>query len=52
MSGSKGYEAPGIAGIESARQQVDIARKKAGIDRDAPVRLQRFRTVELHENVE
>jgi len=48
-AGRRGVLLPRIASVHSARQQVDIARRKAGIDRDAPVQLQRFRTVEVHE---
>ena len=35
---------PGIEGIDTPEQQLRAARDKAGIDRHAPVELQRFRT--------
>lgn len=48
-AGRRAVLLPGIAAIKSARQQVEIARRKAGIESDVPVRLERFRTVEIHE---
>ena len=39
----RGLLLPAIAGVETARQQVEIAARKAGINPDASIRLQRFR---------
>ena len=40
--GRQGLLLPDIPGIENAALQVDLARRKAGIDPDATVRLSRF----------
>ncbi len=39
----RGLLLPDIPGVETARQQVDIASRKAGIATDTPIRLSRFR---------
>lgn len=36
---------PNLEGIETAAEQVEIARKKAGIGRDEPVKLERFEVI-------
>lgn len=41
-TGRQGLLLPGIPGIDEASAQVDIARRKAGIERGADVRLFRF----------
>ncbi len=43
----RGLLLPDLAGVESVAQQVDIARRKAGIGADEPYELLRF-TVERH----
>ena len=45
----RGLLLPGIAGVESAAQQVAIARRKGGIDLHEAVRLQRFRVDKYQE---
>ena len=47
--GRRGVLLPRIQGIDSVAQQIDIARRKAGIARGAELFLERFRTVEVHE---
>lgn len=52
VSGSghrRGLLLPGIEGIDSIPQQLEIARRKAGIGPHEPVSLQRFRTVQFSE---
>ena len=46
--GRRGLLLPGIPGISTAELQVDIARRKAGIDPDEPVRLLRFSARVIH----
>ena len=41
--GLRGLLLPDIAGVETARQQVDIAARKAGISLKTPLKLSRFR---------
>lgn len=41
-SSSSGTLLPGIPEIRTVTEQVDLARRKAGIASDEPVRLQRF----------
>lgn len=48
--GRRGVLLPGIAGIETAAQQVLIARRKGGIDSDEDIRLERFPAVTYEEN--
>ena len=36
---------PNLEGIETAKEQVEIARQKAGISPDEPVKLERFEVV-------
>lgn len=43
--GRCGLLLPNLAGVDTVRVQVDIAKKKAGIRRDEPVTLERFRVV-------
>jgi AmmeMemoRadiSam system protein A/AmmeMemoRadiSam system protein B len=50
LSGSRrGLLLPDIPGIDDAQQQVDIAARKAGIYRDEPVTLYRFRVERFRE---
>ncbi|MFI5306645.1 MAG: AmmeMemoRadiSam system protein A [Polyangiales bacterium] len=50
-SGShRGVLLPGIAGIDSAREQVRIAATKAGLPAGAPVQLERFEVQKISEN--
>ena len=46
----RGLLLPDIPGIDNAEQQVDIAARKAGIRRDEPVKLYRFRVERYREN--
>ena len=49
-SGSRrGLLLPDIPGIEGAKQQVEIAARKAGIDEDEPIKLYRFRVERFRE---
>ena len=49
-SGSRrGLLLPDIPGIEDAKQQVEIAVRKAGIDEDEPIKLYRFRVERFRE---
>ena len=49
-SGSRrGLLLPDIPGIEDARQQVEIAARKAGIARDEPIKLYRFKVERFRE---
>jgi len=45
--GRRGLLLPDLPGVDSVADQVDIARRKAGIDADEPYSLRRF-TVERH----
>jgi len=45
----RGLLLPDIAGVETARQQVDIAARKAGIAPDKPIKLSRFRVDRYRE---
>src|SRR5689334_15091327 len=45
----RGLLLPDIPGIDNAEQQVEIAARKAGIARDEPVRLYRFRVERFRE---
>jgi AmmeMemoRadiSam system protein A/AmmeMemoRadiSam system protein B len=45
----RGLLLPDIPGIDNAEQQVDIAARKAGIRRDEPVRLYRFKVERYRE---
>ena len=45
----RGLLLPDIAGVDSARQQVDIAARKAGIPTGVPVRLFRFKVERFRE---
>ncbi|HZE73516.1 MAG TPA: AmmeMemoRadiSam system protein A [Pyrinomonadaceae bacterium] len=47
----RGLLLPDIDGVDSAKQQVEIAARKAGIAPDAPVRLFRFSVQRFRENV-
>lgn len=48
-SGRKsGLLLPNLEGIDSAEQQVAIARQKAGIGQDEPVQLERFEVIRYH----
>ena len=48
-SGSRsGLLLPDLEGIDSAREQVEIARRKAGIGPEEPVVLERFEVVRYH----
>ena len=44
----RGLLLPDLEGVDTVRQQVDIARRKAGIGPEEPVRLQRFEVVRHH----
>lgn len=48
----RGLLLPDIPGIDDAKQQVEIATRKAGIRRDEPVRLYRFKVERYRENPE
>lgn len=43
--GRRGLLLPALDGVDTAQQQVDIARRKAGIPEGAPVKLERFEVV-------
>lgn len=43
--GRRGLLLPALDGVDTAEEQVDIARRKAGIPASAPVRLERFEVV-------
>ena len=45
----RGLLLPDIPGIEDAKQQVEIAARKAGIDKDEPIKLYRFRVDRFRE---
>ena len=45
----RGLLLPDIPGIDEAKHQVDVAARKAGIDRDEPVKLSRFRVERFRE---
>ena len=45
----RGLLLPDIRGVETAKQQVDIAARKAGIAPDKPIRLSRFRVERYRE---
>ena len=45
----RGLLLPDLQGVETARQQVDIAARKAGIPQGAPLRLWRFRVERFRE---
>ena len=47
----RGLLLPDIPGIDNAEQQVEIAARKAGIGRNEPVRLYRFRVERYRENL-
>jgi AMMECR1 domain-containing protein len=47
--GRRGLLLPDIPGIDNAQQQVEIAARKAGIARDEPVRLYRFKVERFRE---
>ena len=49
VDGRKGVLLPGIAGIDSVKQQLGIARQKAGIEPEEWVKLQRFRAKSYQE---
>lgn len=49
LEGRRGLLLPDIAGIENARQQVEIASRKAGIPAGATVKLSRFRVQRFRE---
>ncbi|HEX5890542.1 MAG TPA: AmmeMemoRadiSam system protein A [Pyrinomonadaceae bacterium] len=48
-SGRRGLLLPDIPGVETAKQQVEIASRKAGISRDTPVKLWRFKVDRFRE---
>ena len=48
-SSRRGLLLPDIPGVETAEQQVDIARRKAGIPRGTPVKLWRFKVERFRE---
>lgn len=47
----RGVLLPGVEGVDSAREQVEIARKKAGIQTGESLRLQRFQITKIAEGV-
>jgi AmmeMemoRadiSam system protein A/AmmeMemoRadiSam system protein B len=49
-SGRRGLLLPDIQGVETARQQVDIAARKAGIKDGTPLKLSRFRVERFRES--
>lgn len=49
VDGRKGVLLPGIAGVDSVKQQLSIARQKAGIPENEWVGIQRFRARTYHE---
>jgi AmmeMemoRadiSam system protein A len=51
-NGRQGLLLPGIPGIDQAAMQVDVARRKAGIDPEAVVRLFRFEVRKWDESEE
>lgn len=44
----RGLLLPNLEGVDTVEEQVDIARQKAGIGRDEPVKLERFEVVRYH----
>lgn len=48
-SGRRGLLLPDIPGVDTAEQQVEIASRKAGISRDTPVKLWRFKVERFRE---
>jgi hypothetical protein len=48
-NGRHGLLLPEVPGIDSARLQIDVARKKAGIDANAKVTLRRFAVLKFNE---
>jgi AmmeMemoRadiSam system protein A/AmmeMemoRadiSam system protein B len=46
----RGLLLPDIQGVETARQQVDIAARKAGIPQNTPLKLSRFRVERFRES--
>ncbi len=46
----RGLLLPDITGVDTARQQVDIAARKAGIAPDTPIKLSRFRVDRFRES--
>ncbi len=48
-AGRRGLLLPEVPGIDDAATQVDIARRKAGIDEHAPLTLTRFQVVKFEE---
>lgn len=48
-SGRRGLLLPDIPGVETAEQQIEIASRKAGISRDTPVKLWRFKVDRFRE---
>jgi AmmeMemoRadiSam system protein A len=47
----RGLLLPDIPGIEDAKQQVEIAARKAGIDEDEPIKLYRFTVERFREKL-
>ncbi|HVU36535.1 MAG TPA: class III extradiol ring-cleavage dioxygenase family protein [Opitutaceae bacterium] len=47
--GRRGLLLPGIAGIDTIAEQLDIARQKGGIGHEVPVKIQRFTTRVIDE---
>jgi AmmeMemoRadiSam system protein A/AmmeMemoRadiSam system protein B len=50
--GRRGLLLPDLHGVETARQQVDIATRKAGIKPDTPLKLFRFRVERYRESAQ
>ena len=48
QNGRSGLLLPDLPGIDTAEEQVAIARRKAGIPADSPVQLERFRVVRYY----
>ena len=44
----RGLLLPSLEGVDTVEQQISIAKRKAGIRDDEPVRLQRFEVVRHH----
>jgi AmmeMemoRadiSam system protein A/AmmeMemoRadiSam system protein B len=48
---ARGLLLPAIEGIDTARKQVDIASRKAGIPTETPLKLSRFKVMRYQENL-
>ncbi len=48
--GRMGVLLPVVAGVDTAEQQLDVARRKSGISSTEPVQIERFQTEQVEEN--